>query len=104
MEEIIERLLEWKREIEEDPELPKDVKWTKSTDIDLVIGRLRLCEEHEIYPKSIVIPLPTQLVRSGSSDYRIMEDCETEDRQSWKEAKHRGKPIRANEGDLLIKP
>jgi hypothetical protein len=70
--------------------------------LDLAWQRLELCESWNILPKSIVHVLPPQRIGDGSSNYRIMEDCETESRERWVEADFQGRTIRFNEGNLLI--
>jgi hypothetical protein len=74
------------------------------SEIDIACKRLDLCEKWRIFPKSIVRALPAQKCESGSSDYRIMEDCETENRPSWMEADFDGRTHRFNAGDLVIQP
>jgi hypothetical protein len=73
-------------------------------EIDLACKRLELCEQWGIFPKSIVRALPQQKCENGSSDYRIMEDCETESRQHWLEADFNGRTHRFNAGDLIVQP
>jgi hypothetical protein len=74
------------------------------SEVDLACQRLELCEKWQIFPRSIIRTLPPQKCESGSSDYRIMEDCETENRQSWMEADFAGRTVRFNAGDLIIQP
>ena len=65
----------------------------------------RRCEEFDINPKSIFTRLPEQHCGAHSSDYRIMDDCETEDRKWWCEAKIEGRQfdrIRLSQGDVVI--
>ena len=71
-------------------------------ELDLACKRIALREKWGIYPKSIIQALPRQRIDNGSSDYRIMEDCETENRENWKEADFDGKFVRLNTGDLII--
>ena len=73
-----------------------------ASEIDLACQRLEVCEKWGIFPRSIVRALPPQKCESGSSDYRIMEDCETEHRPSWAEADFAGQALRFNAGDLII--
>ncbi len=49
------------------------------------IKLLKKCEKYGIHPNSIFTQLPAQKCESPSSDYRIVEDCETEDRRWWVE-------------------
>ena len=66
---------------------------------------LKKCEQHEIWPTSIFTTLPAQECPTPSSDYRIMEDCESEDPQYWIEAKISKAQfghVRLHEGDVVI--
>lgn len=76
----------------------------RKSEVELAISRLALCERWALYPSSIIRRLPRQKCQSGSSDYRIMEDCETEHRESWVEADFDGQRHRLNEGDLIVRP
>lgn len=70
-------------------------------ELDLACQRLELCEKWRIYPHSIIKTLP---IERANSEYRIMDDCESEDRKWWVEADFDGHHYRLNEGDLIIKP
>ncbi|MFP1872098.1 hypothetical protein ACLEDV_09055 [Lonsdalea quercina] len=48
-----------------------------------------------------VIPLCD--MSSGYSEYRIVNDCESDNRELWVEYKYRNKIIRLDSGDLIIK-
>jgi hypothetical protein len=69
------------------------------------IRLLKKCEEYEIKPSSIFTQLPAQKCQSPSSDYRIVEDCETEDPQWWVEVEIEVRNfhhVRLHEGDVVI--
>jgi hypothetical protein len=103
---VIEKLNAWLKETNQ--ELEKDNKNIElhelASQIDLAMQRIQFCEEYGIYPKSIIYKLPEQSCRSASSEYRVVEDVETENRESWVEVHINNKPLRLNEGDLVIKP
>ena len=71
-------------------------------ELDLACKRLELCERWHIFPRSMILALPPK--RDQYNQYRIMEDCDTDARQHWKEAEFSGHICRFNEGDLIIKP
>lgn len=106
MKIVIEKLNQWldevKSRLEDDP---KNIELhEKASQIDIAIKNIQLCEKYGILPKSIIKRLPEQTCRSSSSDYRILEDVETENRDHWVEACINGEPIRLNEGDLVVQP
>jgi hypothetical protein len=73
--------------------------------IEYSLSLLKKCEEFDIKPTSIFTRLPVQTCQSPSSEYRIMEDCETEDRKWWVEAKIKDKQfdcVRLHQGDVVI--
>jgi hypothetical protein len=111
MDNTIQRLNAWVEEtvkrLQEVP--PSDLRQCADlinlkTEIELAVGRLELCEKWGIYPKSIIRALPQQKCQTPSSDYRIVEDCETNDRQWWLEADFDGQQFRFHQGDLIIEP
>lgn len=66
---------------------------------------LKKCEQHSIKPSSIFTTLPEQLCQTPSSEYRIVEDCETDDPQSWIEVNIKSAKygqLRLHEGDVVI--
>ena len=73
--------------------------------IEYSLYLLKKCEQFEIKPKSIFTKLPKQVCQSPSSDYRIVEDCETDDPKWWIEAKIESKRlncVRLHQGDVVI--
>ena len=109
MKNVLEHLNTWASDIAHAlrKQSPADVQQhadliALKTEIEAAIGRLELCERWGITSKSMVRELPIQKTRSPSSEYRIMEDCETENRALWVEADFQGRKRRFNEGDLII--
>lgn len=72
------------------------------TDLDKAIGCLRLCEKYDIEPNVTVTVLPEKDTRTVLSEYRVLEDCETDDRAKWIEVKAAGHPVRPIPGALII--
>lgn len=70
--------------------------------LDDAIQCLSFCESHAITASASVLQLPETKTRTPSSEYRIMEDHESEDRGAWTELKLRGKEVRPTPGTLLI--
>ena len=67
--------------------------------IDYSLSLLKKCEEFDIRPSSIFNKLPIQKTRTPSSDYRIVEDHETDDQNYWTEVDF---DLRLHEGDVII--
>ncbi len=64
---------------------------------------LQKCEHHGIKPSSRFTTLPTQQCRTPSSEYRIVEDGETDDPQYWQEVRiDGGGQVRLHEDDVVI--
>jgi hypothetical protein len=70
--------------------------------LDDAIGCLRFCEIHTITASAKVMQLPETRTRTPSSEYRILEDHETEDRNVWTELKIGTGLVRPSAGTLLI--
>ena len=109
MENVINKLRAWAEEIANDlrqeslsdSQRRADLIALRS-EISCAVQRLVLCEKWGINPRSRIQVLPAQKCRTPSSEYRIMEDCETDDRHWWVEADFDGQVCRPNEGDLII--
>ena len=70
--------------------------------IDDAIASLKLCERHSITASAKVIELPETRTRTPSSEYRVLEDHETEDREIWTELIIANEAIRPSPGALLV--
>lgn len=68
-----------------------------------VIHLLDMFNHYQISKKTIdtITELPDS--PTGYSDYRIMNDCESDDPAQWVELKINEKNIRLSEGDILIR-
>jgi hypothetical protein len=103
MIEVIEKLEVWKKEIELALTKGKDIKLINlKNEISNSVSCLKMFIENNIKVSKIsnVINLPSS--NTGYSEYRIMNDCETDQINNWIELKINDKPIRCNEGDILI--
>ncbi|MBQ4810297.1 hypothetical protein J8M20_03075 [Pseudoalteromonas luteoviolacea] len=73
--------------------------------IEHSISLLKKCDKHGISAGSIFTKLPQTQCDSPSSEYRIIEDGETDDPQYWQEVKIDNKQfncVRLGEGDVVI--
>lgn len=70
--------------------------------IQYSISLLKKCDLYDIKPRSVFWRLPERLCESPSSEYRILEDCETEKREHWHEVLFDGKRIRLRHNDIII--
>ena len=63
----------------------------------------KLSDTYHLEPKEIahIIVLPPP--RTDFSNFRLVDDAETEEKQWWEELKIENKPIWLCEGDILIK-
>jgi len=71
-------------------------------ELDLACQQLQLCEKWGIFPRSIIRALPP--TRCEDSGYRVMDDCESDQRKDWAEADFEGRTIRFGGGTLIIQP
>ncbi|AXT54658.1 hypothetical protein D1815_02400 [Aquimarina sp. AD1] len=70
--------------------------------LDNAIKWLGKVEKLNIDPNKQIVKLPETLTRTPSSEYRIVEDHESEEKQNWKEIKIDEKKIRPLPGSWLI--
>lgn len=101
---VLERLEEWRESLLDrlsDPALQAETLRVK-LQIDDAIGCLRLCERYQITSGASVVQLPEPDTRTPSSEFRIIEDQESEKRECWNEVMIDGAPIRPAPGTLLV--
>ncbi|MFL0798777.1 MAG: hypothetical protein K6L73_14945 [Cellvibrionaceae bacterium] len=103
MNSAIQKLKEWQDELQRKADF--DSIEAKANhiglinEIDLAIKRIEICEKWEIFPKSIIKELPSTEV----TEYRIMDDGESDNIQYWHEVKFEdGKSISLSGGDLVV--
>jgi hypothetical protein len=63
---------------------------------------LLVCRTHGITSKAKVTEIPETLTRTPGSEYRVMEDHETDDRQTWTALMIGRAELRPSPGMLLI--
>jgi hypothetical protein len=74
----------------------------RKTEIDAAIACLELCAEHQIGPRSRITRIPEPATRTPSSEFRLIEDRESDDRALWREVTIGGHPIRPLPGALIV--
>jgi len=102
--EVVERLRQWRDtalEQMKDPVSRSEALQLK-LQLDGAIDCLRLCERYRIRPDARVVRLPEPQTKTPSSEYRIVEDQETDRREYWIEVTIDGAPLRPAPGSLLI--
>ncbi|GAB5407278.1 MAG: hypothetical protein Aurels2KO_55090 [Aureliella sp.] len=77
---------------------------SRKRDVDAAIATLRLCAAHGIHGKATVTRLPMTQTSTPSSEYRLVEDHETDDPRTWTEVVVNDEPIRATPWTLLVDP
>ncbi|AVV52089.1 hypothetical protein [Leptospira santarosai] len=70
--------------------------------MDRAILCLEYCEKYKINPPTIKNTIELPILDTGWSDWRILNDCETDDRSYWIELTKEGRPVYLSSGDLLI--
>lgn len=91
-DKIIEKL-----RISNNSELINDKK-----NIDNAIKWLKKGMENQIHPDFNVIVIPEQITKTPSSEYRLIEDHETDDKKYWTEVIVNNKELRPSSGDFVI--
>ena len=77
----------------------------KKTLIEHSIRLLKKCDENGVCAGSLFTKLPSKICDSPSSDYRIIEDGESDDNKYWTEIEIKDKQfgnVRLGEGDVVI--
>ena len=103
---VREKLKAWKREIDESV---KNLSGQEKADaiglsnlVQLALGRLRLCDQFGILPKSIVKVLPPT-DPTASVNFRVISDNDSNNREYWEEVSFDNGPLRdLSSGDLIV--
>jgi len=101
---VLPKLRSWRSEVIEglaDHEKQQEVVQLK-LELDQAIACLELCQEYDVRPISRLLVIPDPSTTTPSSEYRLIEDNETDDREQWIEAKVNGQFIRPLPGSLII--
>ncbi|TWT81706.1 hypothetical protein CA13_31590 [Planctomycetes bacterium CA13] len=80
------------------------VALNRKRDVDAAIAALQLCAAHGIHGNATVTKLPMTQTSTPSSEYRLVEDHETDDPQTWTEVVVNDEPIRPTPWTLLVDP
>jgi hypothetical protein len=102
--EVVERLHQWRNTVLEQmaDSTSKSEAVRLKLQLDDAIDCLRLCERYQIRPNATVVRLPEPQTITPSSEYRLVEDRETDRREHWIEVMIDGIPVRPAPGSLLI--
>jgi hypothetical protein len=101
---LLPKLRSWRAAVIQglaDPEKRQEGLQLKS-ELDQAIAWLELCQEFGLCPSPKVIVIPQPGTTTPSSEYRLIEDNETDDRGQWIEAKVNGQFIRPLPGSIII--
>ena len=101
---VLPKLRSWRSEVIRslaDPEKQQERVQLK-LELDQGIACLEFCQEHDVHPNSRAIVIPNPSMMTPSSEFRLIEDNETDDRDHWIEAKANGQFIRPLPGSLII--
>jgi len=103
-DEIVKRLHQWRNTVLEQMRDPasKSESARLKLQLDDAIDCLGLCERYQIGPNARVVRLPEPRTNTPSSEYRVVEDQETDQREHWIEVVIDGAPISPAPGSLLI--
>jgi len=58
--------------------------------------------QHQINPDLKIIMIPEQATKTPSSEFRLIEDHESDDKKYWTEVKLNDIELRPSPGDFLI--
>jgi hypothetical protein len=98
METVLQKLQQWKDELNDSiQKLSDKEKIELKKEIERAIYGIEFCLRYNISKSTIasIISLPESNL--GYSEYRILDDCEVDERSMWKEIE------RANAKDIVIK-
>jgi hypothetical protein len=75
---------------------------THKKNIDNAIKWLKKGMENQINPDLNIIVIPEQMTKTPSSEFRLVEDHESDDKKYWTEVKINDTALRPLTGDFLI--
>src|ERR1700733_14136588 len=100
---VLLKLRSWRSEVIQglaDLGMPHETVQLKA-ELDRAIACLEFCQEHDVRSSSRVLVIPNPSTMTPSSEFRLIEDNETEDREQWIEVKMNGQFIRPLPGSLI---
>lgn len=104
MEQVIARLRAWLEDsiqaLSEGTD--KGAALTRKLDLERAIACLELCELHRVDPRGKVVLLPDPETSTPSSEFRVIEDHESDEPQHWVEILVDGEPVRPSPGDAIF--
>ena len=74
----------------------------KKLQFSMAVEWLKKGMRFQIHPKSKVKVLPEQKTMTPSSEYRIIEDHESDNKEYWTEVRPNGEELRPSPGDFVI--
>lgn len=74
----------------------------RKNEYDNALKWLKKGEKYQINPKSKFIVLPEQSTKTPSSEFRIIEDHESDEKKNWQEIRIQESEIRPSPDDILI--
>ncbi|MEG0927327.1 hypothetical protein [Chryseobacterium sp.] len=83
-------------------EINKESNLQLRNELSEVIYLISLSDKHQINKKSIKTILELPDSNTGYSDYRIINDCESDQPDHWIEVSIHNEKIRLAEGDIII--
>lgn len=103
--DVVEQLRSWREQVMNELREPErhDKALQTKRQLDTAIECLEFCEKHQIRPRSEVVTLPMTRTATPSSNYRVIEDHETEHREQWTELEIGGEPVNLYAGDLIVR-
>ncbi len=103
-EEVTAKLRLWREEIVDELRSPEthDEAIQVKRQLDAAIDCLEFCQQNQIHSNSKVLVLPATQTQSPSSNYRVLEDHETDRQEYWVELKINNEPLHLYPGDIII--
>lgn len=74
----------------------------KKKEFESLLRLLNWAKKNEIVAGQIVYTLPANIINSPSSNYRIVDDCETDDQTQWIELTIDNEKLFLTAGDKII--
>ena len=101
---VIAQLEQWREDVKDELRVPatRESALELKRQLDVAVACLEFCQRHQIRPDCSVTVLPPTRTRTPSSEYRIVEDHESENREDWTEIEVNGQPLRPGEDDIIL--
>ncbi|MDH7447605.1 hypothetical protein [Aquimarina sp. 2201CG14-23] len=74
----------------------------RKKEVDNAITWLKKGMDHQIHPDMNIIMIPEKMTKTPSSEYRLIEDHESDERKYWTEVKLDDQELRPMPGDFLM--